>query len=388
MLPSHMNSTDFYGIQNLVTGDVRLDRKSSKTCTCVSYEGTEESSKRMLVLCRWKIEEPLRLISVALSTLSVAWAITRFGTMDILWRGKRKNDYELTHHDDESKEGREESEDTEEQPEEEPEDKTQEQKAIQEQLEGENYDTKLNRLAIVYSMLNSELLNEALMYVVSLVNVVVGIATSLYFIFILALGVSPIFLIFMPFVIFRVCSPETLACLWKKIELVKEEEENLNSVKRPSWSLLCHKKTGSQKWAGDRAWRTLWLSLSPLFISTIFCLDAVIDNTNEIKRVTFHSPVAFSPFGGDQSPRILFWGKWEESMMNQAVKIQNNDETGQVALRGKNPLPSTVCYEPRGWIDEVRWNQVTSKMYLWNQTEKVSLKRKQLNLLKKNFISG
>jgi hypothetical protein len=124
--------------------------------------------------------------------------------MDILWTEKRERDTQLTSLDEET--GKEKhSEDTEEQTQEQEKAKEQVEakEVVQVQAETKTHVTKVNRLAFIYSMLNAELLNEMLMYVVSMGNVLVGIATSLYFIYILTLRVSPVFLVFLPFVIFR-----------------------------------------------------------------------------------------------------------------------------------------------------------------------------------------
>ena len=54
---------------------------------------------------------------------------------------------------------------------------------------------------------------------IGFLNVVIGIFVSIYFIITLTLSLSPIFLIFVPFILFRAATPDILLHIWKKVKL-------------------------------------------------------------------------------------------------------------------------------------------------------------------------
>ena len=213
----------------------------NESCSCFSIQGTPDDPLRHRVFCNWGIENPLRFVSIALSTFSVAIAIVGFGVKEIIEEGEKKR---VEEEEEEEVEGEEQGE---EQVEEEGKDMMQiveeeEGRSISEKenisaLEGDDYVDNSNdrndgaaTTSVSISSSSSSFVSQppppsspsffrqcakSAFLLLGLVNVIVGISIPLYFILVFTLKSSPVFLFFLPFILLRIATPEIIGVMWK-----------------------------------------------------------------------------------------------------------------------------------------------------------------------------
>ena len=70
----------------------QLHSTNGTICSCFSIQGTSDDPLRHHVFCHWAIENPIRFVSIALSTFSVAVAVVGFGVKDIIEEGEGENE--------------------------------------------------------------------------------------------------------------------------------------------------------------------------------------------------------------------------------------------------------------------------------------------------------
>ena len=397
----------------------------NESCSCFSIQGTPDDPLRHRVFCNWGVENPLRFVSIALSTFSVAIAIVGFGVKEIIEEGEKKR---VEEEEEEEVEGEEQGE---EQVEEEGKDmmhivedeegKSDSEKENISALEGDDYVDNSNdrndgvaTTSVSISSSSSSFVSQlpppsspsffrqcakSAFLLLGLVNVIVGISIPLYFILVFTLKSSPVFLLFLPFILLRIATPEIIGVMWKNArpagldriyELVRircsgggerrnrrrksgEREGNGRNRRRGNdkegnLKNSMESEDGEEKkqqqpqqpprYEFGPLWRTLWLSFSPCFLGFILATDSIFDNIVEINSKTFYFPESFvKPLGSQVSPRILVRGNWEAN----ANRVPNN---GQGHGQKQEPVAKDkFCVEMLGWGDNQKWNQIAMNFF-------------------------
>ena len=206
-----MNSEDYHKIVHVIWNKetelpshfyslIELGNNSVKNCKCYLQTGAKHDIGDMLISCTWPVDDILQVISISLSTFSIAMVVNHFGLAVNNMAGFEKVDIAANiadRLDDHNKELGTESE---------------------ENLDNENSPTKLILSAKTQVCWIFGQYKHILVKLIGILNVVFGISVSTYCVYTLALTDSVVFLMFIPFILFRAASPDSIRLMWLRIK--------------------------------------------------------------------------------------------------------------------------------------------------------------------------